>query len=75
MRHSPEVESARQRLDSYLAQDNQESVAAAVRRRFEDSLRPRSKEGRFRPSQIVLLVVVLSLFSVLTFVGFTVMRP
>ena len=48
MKHSPELESLRQRLATYLARDEQGSFLAAVRRRAEDQLRPRSKDGKFR---------------------------
>jgi hypothetical protein len=75
MKHSSELESLRQRLDTYLAQDEQGSFLAAVRRRSEDQLRPRTKDGRFRPSAIVVLVVVLTMLSILTFAAFTVVRP
>jgi cytoskeletal protein RodZ len=75
MKHSPEVKAVRQKLASHLAQDKQQSVAAAVRRCFEDPLRPRSEDGRFRPSAIILLMAVLTMLSILTFIGFTVVRP
>lgn len=75
MKHSPEVESVRKRLDSHLAQDKQGSFLAAVLRRFEDPIRPGTKDGGFRPSAIVVLVVALTMLSILTFVAFTVVRP
>lgn len=74
MKHSPEVESAYQRLDSYLTQDKQESFLAVVLRPFEDPLRPGTKDGGFRPSAIVVLVVALIILSILTFVAFAVVR-
>lgn len=75
MKHSPQVGVVHQRLDSYLGQGREESFVSTVRRRIEDPLRPRGKDGHFRPSPIVLLAVVLIALSVLTFVCFTAMRP
>jgi hypothetical protein len=75
MKHSSELESLRQRLDTYLAQDEQGSFFAAVRRRSEDQLRPRTKDGRFHPSAMVVLVMVLTILSILTFAAFTVVHP
>lgn len=75
MKHSPQVEAVHQRLDTYLAQSTEESLLGVVRRSIEDPLCPRSKNGRFRPSPIMLLLGILTALATLTFLCFTAIRP
>jgi hypothetical protein len=70
-----ETKEMRDRLASYMGQDNQHSLTAMLRRLLEDAIRPRTDKGGFRVSPILLLLAVLSVFSSVTFLYFSMVHP
>jgi hypothetical protein len=71
MKRKVEVEESRQRLETFLAQDNQESLGATLLRWIEDPLRPRTRNGRFRLNPILLLLGVLAAIALIAFSYFS----
>jgi hypothetical protein len=71
MKRKVEVEESRQRLETFLAQDNQESLGATLLRCIEDPLRPRTRNGRFRLNPILLLLWTLSAIGLIAFSYFS----
>lgn len=61
----------RARFESYLASDRAESLRTSLVRLLEDPLRPRTKDGRFRPNPILLLIGVLIAFGSYTLFYFS----
>jgi hypothetical protein len=74
MKRKVEVEESRQRLETFLAQDNQESLGATLLRCIEDPLRPRTRNGRFRLNPILLLLGVLAAIELIAFSYFSWVR-
>jgi hypothetical protein len=74
MKRKVEVEESRQRLETFLAQDNQESLGATLLRCIEDPLRPRTRNGRFRLNPILLLLSVLAAIGLIAFSYFSLVR-
>ena len=74
MKLKVEVEESRQRLETFLAQDNQESLGATLLRCIEDPLRPRTRNGRFRLNPILLLLSVLAAIGLIAFSYFSWVR-
>jgi hypothetical protein len=71
MKRSPQIESQREKLRSYLAQKAEDTLFASLRRWTEDPLMPRSENGSFRLNPILLLLAVLAGFSAGTFLYFS----
>jgi hypothetical protein len=71
MRRSPQIEAVRERLQTCLAQDREETILASLRRWTEDPLKPRSDNGSFRVNPILLLLAVFGTFSAGTFLYFS----
>jgi len=74
MKRKVEVEESRQRLETFLAQDHQESLGATLLRWIEDPLRPRTRNGRFRLNPILLLLGVLAAIALISFSYFSWVR-
>jgi len=74
MKRKVEVEESRQRLETFLAQDNQESLGATLLRCIEDPLRPRTRNGRFRLNPTLLLLGVLAAIGLIAFSYFSLVR-
>lgn len=74
MKHSPHVEAARHKLHGYLTKDKAGSLLVTLVRWCEDPLRPRTEQGKFRSNSLFVLIGVLFAFSVLTFLGFSLVR-
>jgi hypothetical protein len=75
MKPDAQTKEMRERLVIYLEQDTGQSLTAMLRRMVEDPIRPRSDAGRFRTSPILLLLAVLSAFSLAAFLYFSLVRP
>ena len=71
MRRSPQIETMRERLQSYLAQAREHTILASLRHWTEDPLKPRTENGSFRLNPILLLLAVLTTFSAGTFFYFS----
>ena len=61
----------RERLRQFYTQDIEESLFASLLRRVEDPLKPRSKDGRFRPNPIFLLLAAVLALAAGTFLYFS----
>ena len=75
MKRDLEITGMRDRLATYTEQDNQHSPTAILQRLLEDPIRPRTDKGAFRVSPMLLLLTVLSVFSLATFLYFSLVRP
>lgn len=75
MKPKADIEAMRNRLRSYLAEDREVTLAASLRRRFEDPLKPRNENGRFRANPILVLLAVLVTFGAGTFLFFSFVQP
>jgi hypothetical protein len=75
MKPDAQTKEMRDRLALYLEQDTGQSLTAMLRRMVEDPVCPRSEAGRFRISSILLLLGVLSAFSIGAFLYFSLVRP
>jgi len=71
MRRSPQSEILRERLQSYLAQEREDTVLASLRHWTEDPLKPRTENGSFRLNPVLLLLAVLATFTAGTFMYFS----
>jgi hypothetical protein len=71
MRRSPQTEILRERLQSYLAQEREDTMLASLRYWTEDPLKPRTENGSFRLNPILLLLAVLATFSAGVFLYFS----
>jgi antibiotic biosynthesis monooxygenase (ABM) superfamily enzyme len=71
MKRSAQIETTRERLQTYLAEEREDTMLAALRHWIEDPLKPRTKNGSFRLNPILLLLAVLIMFSAGTFLLFT----
>ncbi|MGB9120810.1 MAG: hypothetical protein WCE73_09335 [Candidatus Angelobacter sp.] len=70
MRQSPQVETMRERLQGYVAQEREDTILASLRHWTEDPLKPRTENGRFRLNPILLLLAVLATFGAGAFLYF-----
>jgi hypothetical protein len=70
MRRSPQIETLRERLQSYLAKEREDTILASLRHWSEDPLKPRTENGSFRLNPILLLLAVLATFSAGAFLYF-----
>lgn len=75
MKRDPETKEMRDRLLSYVEENSDHGLMAMLRRMIEDPIRPRTDRGTFRLSPILLLLMSLSVFSLVTFVYFSVVKP
>ena len=75
MKRSPQIETMRERLQSYFAQEREDTILASLRHWTEDPLKPRNEMGGFRPNPILLLLAVLITFSVGAFLFFSFVHP
>lgn len=75
MRRSPQIETLRERLQSYLAQESKDTILASLRHWTEDPLKPRTEDGSFRLNPILLLLAVLASFSAGAFLFFSFVHP
>lgn len=75
MKRSPQIETMRERLQSYLAQEREDSTLASLRHWTEDPLKSRTENGGFRLNPILLLLAVLITFSVGAFLFFSFVHP
>ena len=75
MKRDLETKQMRGRILSYVKEDGIHSLGAVLRRVVEDSIRPRTDEGRLRVSPILLLLASLSAFSIVVFIYFSVVQP
>jgi hypothetical protein len=71
MRRSPQIETMRERLQSYVAQAREDTILASLRHWTEDPLKPRTENGSFRLNPILLLLAVLATFSAGAFLYFS----
>jgi hypothetical protein len=70
MRRSPQIETLRERLQSYLAQEREDTILASLRHWSEDPLKPRTENGSFRLNPILLLLARLATVSAGAFLYF-----
>ena len=75
MRRSPQIDTLRERLQSYLAQESKDTILASLRHWTEDPLKPRTEDGSFRLNPILLLLAVLASFSAGAFLFFSFVHP
>jgi hypothetical protein len=75
MRRSPQTEILRERLQSYLAQEREDTMLASLRHWTEDPLKPRMESGSFRLNPILLLLAGLATFSACSFLFFSFVHP
>jgi hypothetical protein len=75
MRRSPQIETMRERLQSYLAQAPEDNILASLRHWTEDPLKPRTENGSFRLNPVLLLLAVLITFSAGSFLFFSFVHP
>jgi hypothetical protein len=75
MKRNPQIETMRERLQSYLNDAREDIVLVVLRRVIEDPLKPRNEMGGFRLNPILLLLAVLITFSVGTFLFFSFVNP
>jgi hypothetical protein len=75
MKRNPQIETMRERLQSYFAQEREDTILASLRHWTEDPLKPRTENGSFRLNPILLLLAVLITFSAGTFLFFTFGHP
>ena len=71
MRPSAQIETMRERLQSYLAQEREDTIRVLLRHWTEDPLKPRTENGSFRLNPILLLLAVLATFSAGAFLYFS----
>jgi hypothetical protein len=75
MKRSPQIETMRERLQSYLTQEREDTVLASLRHWIEDPLKPGNENGSFRVNPILLLLTVLTTFSAGAFLFFSFRHP
>ena len=71
MRRSPQIETMRERLQGYVAQEREDTILATMRHWTEDPLKPRTQNGGFRLNPILLLLAVLATFGAGAFLCFS----
>jgi hypothetical protein len=75
MKRNPQVETMRERLQSYFAQEREDTILASLRHWTEDPLKPRTENGSFRLNPILLLLAGLATFSAGAFLFFSLGHP
>jgi hypothetical protein len=75
MKRNPQIETMRERLQSYFAQEREDTILASLRHWTEDPLKPRMENGSFRLNPILLLLAVLITFSTGAFLFFSFVHP
>ncbi len=75
MRRNRQIETMRERFQSYLAQEREDTILASLRHWTEDPLKPRTENGRFRLNPVLLLLAVLITFSAGSFLFFSIVHP
>jgi hypothetical protein len=75
MKRNAQIETMRERLQSYFAQDREDTILASLRHWTEDPLKPRMENGSFRLNPILLLLAVLITFSTGAFLFFSFVHP
>ncbi len=70
MKDNPQVAEMCQRLGELNTQEVEEGISRGILRRFEDPLRPRGKNGRFRVNPFLLLMALLGVLAIATFLFF-----
>ena len=71
MKRNPQIETMRERLRSYFAQERGDTILASLQHWTEDPLKPRTENGGFRLNPILLLLAVLITFSACSFLLFS----
>jgi len=71
MTDDTQTDRMRERLRELYAQDVEENLCASLLRWVEDALTPRSKNGRFRPNPILLLLAADLALAAGTFLYFS----
>jgi hypothetical protein len=75
MKQNPQIETMRERLQSYFAQEREDTILASLRHWTEDPLKPRTENGSFRLNPILLLLAGLATFSAGAFLFFSLGHP
>lgn len=75
MKRNPQIETMRERLQSYFAQEREDTILASLRHWTEDPLKPRMENGSFRLNPILLLLAGLATFSAGAFLFFSLGHP
>jgi hypothetical protein len=75
MKRNPQIETMRERLQSYFAQEREDTIVASLQHWTEDPLKPRTENGGFRLNPILLLLAVLITSSVSSFLFFSFVHP
>jgi len=75
MKRNPQIETMRERLQSYFAQEREDTILASLQHWTEDPLKPRTENGRFCLNPILLLLAGLATFSAGAFLFFSLGHP
>jgi hypothetical protein len=75
MKRNPQIETMRERLQSYFAQEREDTILASLQHWTEDPLKPRMENGSFRLNPILLLLAGLATFSAGAFLFFSLGHP
>jgi hypothetical protein len=75
MKRNPQIETMRERLQSYFAQEREDTILASLRHWTEDPLKPRTENGSFRLNPILLLLAGLATLSAGAFLFFSLGHP
>ncbi|MFL6312971.1 MAG: hypothetical protein ACJ71W_12790 [Terriglobales bacterium] len=75
MKRNPQIETMRERLQSYFAQEREDTILASLRHWTEDPLKLRTENGSFRLNPILLLLAGLATFSAGAFLFFSLGHP
>jgi hypothetical protein len=75
MKRNPQIETMRERLESYFAQEREDTILASLPHWTEDPLKPRMENGSFRLNPILLLLAGLATFSAGGFLFFSFGHP
>jgi hypothetical protein len=75
MKRNPQIETMRERLQSYFAQEREDTILASLQHWTEDPLKPRTENGRFRLNPILLFLAGLATFSAGAFLFFSLGHP
>ena len=75
MKRNPQIETMRERLQSYFAQEREDTILASLRHWTEDPLKPRMENGSFRLNPLLLLLAGLATFSAGAFLFFSLGHP
>ncbi len=75
MKRNPQIETIREKLQSYFAQEREDTILASLRHWTEDPLKPQMENGSFRLNPILLLLAGLATFSAGVFLFFSFGHP